>query len=256
MFTSPRRRCRSNRSGRRGRLKTPQLSFRFALPSNQGELTIPFLTNGDIVRLDLYCKCETQQSITRLKYRVLNTVGLGITDQDACDQLSAVAGALLKDWMSPNAAYLGCRFQIERLVKRPYVSSIVGAGSGAVVGLTLPSQASGLIKWKTALTGRTERGRSYLPFLSDVYLGGTNSVDAAGLVKLDNFAQFYAIAITLNDGMGNSNQFQGIIDSKGSPSHVPPIPAHASDVTGYQVVKRFATQRRRSNINKSDTFGP
>lgn len=217
---------------------------------------MPFLANGDIVSLKLFCKCENQQAITRLKFRATNKVGISITDQEACDQLSSFFGTLMVDWMSANASYLGAQFQIERLTRRPYVTSTIGTAAGAVLANTLPAQASGLVKWKTALTGKTERGRAYLPFLSETYLSINNTVSAAGLVKLDAFAAAYVVTGTYNDGFGNSIQLQPIVDSRGSPTSVPPIPAHSSDVTGYQVSNKFATQRRRSQINKADTFGP
>ena len=212
---------------------------------------------GDICKLSIYCRQVAQVSINRLMLRCTSIAGGSVTDQLCADELFADAAALYKEWMSATAEILGTRFQVKRLaVTHPHVASTGALVPGVAPGTALPPQAAVEIKLKTATIGKMNRGRQYLPFWDDSFLLAGGFLTNVGVTKAANWANYLVAPIVVADGLGNHAQFELIIDSKGSIHTVPPTPPHVTVVTGASVVSKFATQRRRSAINKSDSFGP
>lgn len=214
------------------------------------------LSNGDIVKVQVYSGQSFQTAVNRLVWRCKNKVGLGITDQKLADLMSGDIAALYKAWMSLQQRYDGLRVQIIRPIPWEYVTSTVDAGVGAIAGSSAPPQAAVDLQLRTGVTGKTNRGRVYLPFWSSTLVNSNGELTAAGVTKAQAFGTYLVGPITYNDGVGNSIDIELVIDSKGSPTSIPPIAAHVTPVNNTIAITKFATQRRRSAINKADQTGP
>jgi len=213
------------------------------------------LHNDDIVKVQVYCSQGEQQAINRLMFRAKNLVGI-ITDKTVVDLMAAVYAPVYKAWMGTLQFYRGLRFQVVRPIPADYVTSVLNAGAGALAGPALPAQTALCVQLKTGVTGRFNRGRTYLPFWdSSLNTGGASAPTNAGLALAIDWTDITTIPQTYADGVGNSITLELIIDSKGRVD--PPVVApHITVVNDYKLDANWATQRRRSRINRPDQFGP
>jgi len=105
-----------------------------------------------------------------------------------------------------------------------------GVFTGSLTGETCPPNVAALIQKRTALGGRRNRGRIYLPALRETQIHDDGVVDSAYLDELQNVATI----------------FLGDMDTEGNPLVIlhsgsgAPTPITALNVDG-----RVATQRRR-----------
>lgn len=157
--------------------------------------------------------------------------------------------------MSATSEIEGVRAQIIRPITQPHVSSPFGIQIGTAPGTALPPQVAVDLQLRTANVGKMNRGRQYLPFWDDSYLLAGGFLTAAGVTAAANWLTFLLGPIVYGAGL-DTQSFELVIDSKGSAVTVPPTPPHVTVVTSGSVVTQFATQRRRSAINKGDSFGP
>jgi len=211
---------------------------------------------NDICKLTIYSRQVNQVAVNRLMLRCTAVAGVGVTDQLCADTFFTDVAALYKEWMSATAEILGCRFQIMRPTLHPHVRSTGGLVVGVAPGTAISPQTAVDLQLKTLNVGKMNRGRQYLPFWDDTFLLAGGFLTAGGVTKAANYGTYLLGPLVIPDGLGNHCEFEVVIDSKGSTHTVPPTPAHVTAVTSVAVVREFATQRRRSAINRSDSFGP
>lgn len=215
------------------------------------------ILDGDICKLTLYSSVVKQQAVNRLIFRAKAKVGLGMLDTEAAAQFSDDISSIFRLWMPAEASFDGVRFQVIRPLPTNYVVSRAGSGVGLAAGKCLPPQDAVCLQLLTDSVGKTNRGRIYLPMWDNTFLLVGGYLDNVGTTKAANFGTYLMGPLAYTDlGGTNGNTFELIIDSKGSTKAVPPILPHVTVVTGAKVDTSFATQRRRSNINRADTFGP
>lgn len=211
---------------------------------------------GDICKLTIYSRSVQQVAVNRLMLRCKAIAGVSVSDQLCANLFYDDIKALYKVWMSATSEILGTRFQIVRPIDHPHVRSTGALTVGTAPGTALPPQNAVDLRLKTPNTGKTNRGRQYLPFWDDSFLLAGGFLTAPGVTAAANYASYIVGPLVIPDGLGNHAEFELIIDSKGSGDIPQTIPPHVTVVTGVEVVTSFATQRRRSNINRNDSFGP
>jgi len=206
------------------------------------------LAIGNIVELKVFNRLADQVAINVFHFRVTATGGGSITDQQACDGFAAGVAPLYKTWMPSTALHLGVRLQIIQPLPTPvFVKNTTNAGVGAVASDGLAPATCICVTKRTALAGRQFRGRMYLPFFTESQndpsgvptAGATN--DAAGL------ANYILSQKIINPGAGSATLFPVVYRR---------VTGNGTDVVSYTVRGNWATQRRRSNINKADSFAP
>jgi len=213
------------------------------------------LVNEDILKVQVYTSQGNQQAINRFMFRCNNRVGT-ITDQTVVDLMSPFFAAFYKTWMGPLQIFRGIRLQVVRPIPSDYVTSVIDAGNGDLAGPALPSQVALCVQFRTGVTGKFNRGRTYLPFWDSTLNSGGEATPTAGAFALvDPFMIALLSNQTWADGIGNHILTQLIIDSQGRTT--PPVVApHITPVVGYKIDRQWATQRRRSRINRPDQMGP
>lgn len=206
------------------------------------------LAVGDVLEVKFFTNNAVQQCINVLHYQVFTIAGGAMTDVQLVGAMSTTVSALYRGFMSSQASYAGARLQrLSPGILTAAVTSINGAGVGTIGGDMLPPQTSFLVQKRTSFAGRTHRGRVYLGFFSE-----TNN-SAAGLP--DATAQ-------TNAGLwaGQTLTQQAYIVGGVTTTLTPVIRNRVTGaIQGVEAIvnrTQWATQRRRSMINRSDVLGP
>jgi len=210
-------------------------------------IATPIAVN-DVIQMKFFCNDTRQNGINVVGYLCTGLTVPGVTDQNIADAMSTNIAPLYRAYLNIGHAYAGAKAQIIRPVIRPYVTTVLGNGIGTQVGDQLPTQVAFLLSPRTAIAGRRGRGRTYLPFWSELYNNGTSSPTAAAITAATNWSN--QIFATVNVTVGPSTAtLVPVIVGRG------PIPTN-TPVTHVVVRVQWATQRRRSLITKSDVLGP
>jgi len=202
----------------------------------------------DILEIKTFCKQGSQVGINVLHYRVSSIGGTSRTDDQIATAVEALFAPLYKAWMPSTALWLGLRVQIIKgavLPTHQEASLLSGVGARAADGIA--PQVSGMIQKKTGLAGRANRGRVYCPFLAEDCQTATGQVEAAGIANMTSFAVVAFNPITVNSA-GNQAILDPVLWHRGSQTH--------TAINGYTVLSVFATQRRRSLVNRGDSDTP
>jgi hypothetical protein len=202
------------------------------------------LALNDIVEAKFFNRDAAQNGICVLHYKVTAVAGGSLTDQQVCNALSTQAAPLFQAIQSGVTSYVGCRLQ--KVTPGPVpiaVNSTNGAGAGTGAGSALGAQLAILITKRTDLAGRANRGRTYLPFCSTNMSSAAGNISAAGLAAAAAFAASMFASITVSVGAA-SVTLQPVIYHRATQTNVP--------ITSLVVRGEFATQRRRSLINRGD----
>jgi hypothetical protein len=202
----------------------------------------------EILEVKFYSKYGNQEAINVLHFRVSAKGGAGLTDLALASELSDVAAPIYQAWFTAQCEFLGASVQIVSRSPHPVAQAANdGAGAGAVAGDTLPSQVAYLIAKRTAIAGRKYRGRVYLPFWPES-MNDVNGLPTAGAqAAAQDFAlQFFATE-TYTVG-GDSTTLVPVIWTGSE--------VGAVTITTWQGRAAWATQRRRSKVNRGDSFGP
>lgn len=199
---------------------------------------------GDIRRVTVHCTSGNQQSVNVLHLITTAEAGGGLTDAEIAGLHSSTMATPMKSCLGVGASYLGLKVsRIHPLPATDVKASVVGAGVGVRTGDQLPYQAAGILTLKTALAGRRNRGRMYVPFPAEesnnvtgqpdvIY---TAALDALGTVLLGPFA--YVVG-------ARSTTLAPYLKNKSHPA--------GPQITSYIVRAYFATQRRRGRASGAD----
>lgn len=201
------------------------------------------LAVNDILELRYVCQLGPQFSINVRHWRV-KTINAGSpTDEDVAIRQESLFSADYKAVMSNSALFYGVSAQLIKPTKRPFVPSILLRGNGAVNSDPLPPQVAGLISFRTALAGRKNRGRSYIPFAPETESGVTGQPDVVYLGNLSGLATDLSTQQTHVNG-GRSVTVEPVLYHRGTGA--------ADLITGFTSRVSFGTQRRRSLVNRPD----
>lgn len=170
---------------------------------------------------------------------MLTTCGVSMTGLgDGVAAASTLSNEWLAAWgaigRSPSYTFKGVYLAVGQDGGPPARFSAEASSIGTGVQLPPPNNCAILIRKRTNLGGRRNRGRLYLP----PYPLGEDNVDASGAI---NEAQRASLAITVNNWLGTPARGVILHDAVLAPG-VTPVP---TPITQYVVQGRLATQRRR-----------
>lgn len=206
------------------------------------------LNLNDIIEVKHFCSLGNQQGINVLHYRVRAKAGAGLTDAAVAGLMSSVIGPLYKAYLPTVARYEGCRIQVVwPLPVQVAVPDTSGAGVGTIATDPLPSQAAMLAKKATTLAGRRNRGRIYLPFWGESQSDATGKPSAAAIALAATLLTAELVETIYGPG-ADTVTLTPILWRKGGPDY--------QDVVQVIIRSAWATQRRRSLINRGDQIGP
>ena len=209
-------------------------------------MPVPGWGVDDIIEVTSVNYMTNQLGLMIHHYQLDNMSGAGCTLEEVAAAMEAKFALAQRDLMCVVATHRGYRIRRISPVKTAYFIDIADQGVGAVPGEPLPSQVSGIITLQTALPGRTNRGRKYMPFPSE----GDNGVDhipslvymplLGALATL--FTQFVTCGV-----LGSICEFRPII------YRGPAFVIH-STVVNARANRKWATQRRRGSYGAANAM--
>lgn len=201
----------------------------------------------DRVQLRVVCWTADQISVNVLDYVVREPVITGgATLQEIASAASAAFATPFKEFMAAAANYAGVSAQdLTTPVSVPY-SSTDGAGPGTADEGLAPRQVSGLIRKRTLLGGRSNRGRIYVAFPALDWVTSGGSVHAAGLEKLNAIAAAVGEGLTIVGVGGTTNMDMVIWHRTG--------PVDYTLVQSLEGVGQWATQRKRGQFGRPNSL--
>lgn len=203
---------------------------------------------GDVLEMKIYNKLNDQVAVNVVHFKVSSLGGAGINDNLIALGFGAGVAPLYKAWMPATALHLGVRVQIISPGVVPvHQRSTIDAGVGARAADGLAPQLCLLTAKKSALAKPRNRGRIYYPFFAEDQ-NAANGTPSAGAITLADAASAYLFTNkTFTVGADSVTCVPVLWQRAG---------LTAVNIESFAARDRWATQRRRSSINPSDSFGP
>lgn len=192
---------------------------------------------GDKFSCTFVCRSGSQVGLNVLHYRVVTATNLGVTSQEMADFLSQRVAPTYTTWLPTTAEYRGCQVQVYSPVALVAAKSILGQAPGLNGATQEPRQVSGVIKWGTDRAGKSNRGRSYIPFVASANVQNVDSLTATGVAQLTSLGTSISQSATVN-GVNGTAQFRMVIQHKAHDTG-------EADVTSMLARNILGTQRRR-----------
>jgi len=205
------------------------------------------LVDGDFFKVQFFYNLGTQYACNVVSFKVKNSLVFGITDQESLDYLGNNFAAAVLDAMSNDASYFGNKLSFYPPLAPVPITSFAGAGNGTIVSDVLSPQTCGLIKKQTALAGRRGRGRIYLPFPGES-VNSPGGVPSAGYISAAETVRDLMITDLAVTGAGGTADLHAVLVDQSGPAPL------AYEITSGIVRPKWATQRRRSLINRGDSL--
>lgn len=161
-------------------------------------------------------------------------VSAGTFEQPDADEFAADFGTFVKACVANIVTVTNVSFVVGLVGGDAAYESSAGNGVGTVSGSSLPQNCAILVKKRTGLVGRKNRGRMFLPGIRE------NEVDQLGVISSTEVTRLQGHANTFAGNVASSTQFDGLailhaVGDGTTPALVPNL----------QVDSRIATQRRR-----------
>lgn len=166
------------------------------------------------------------------------------TDDDFINSLDVTVANAMKNVLGSTARYEGAKVQIIRPIPFPAVIYIVNAGAGAIVGDMMSPQTAGLVRLRSAFGGKANRGRFYTPFPSENSNGPGGGPTAAMVTSMAALGNNFIAPFSVNVG-GRTATLTPVIFHR--------VAGTTTPIINHQVQSVWATQRRRSFVNRADT---
>jgi len=208
------------------------------------------LVNGDILEHRTIKRDGSRRQVAMNVYHwvVTNQVGTPTSDSEALIFLDNITAPSEKLLMSNKALYHGS--DLRRIFPVPPtlpISTILNQGGGSTADDQIPGQVAGLVSLKAALGGRKYRGRKFYPYPPESANDINGNMEGAYQVVLQ--AQVNLIFATR---VVNNNAGTGSVT-------IVPVLWHRSDstydvITSFQARPFWGTQRRRSDVNRTDAL--
>jgi hypothetical protein len=210
----------------------------------------PIIAVGDTLEIKVGTYCAGQAGINVLHYDVESVGAVPRQLHEVALDFDTLAAPLYKALIGNNASYYGV--QVKRVRPGAETAAYVSAafvGSGDVANLqALPTQVSGIITKQTALAGRSNRGRVFVPFPGYLFHDGINErPTAAYLVPLAALKTFLVASFTSGLGVDTAT-LDPVIYNQLTGARVEVINGRAN--------QKWATQRRRGNYGAANPYPP
>lgn len=214
-----------------------------------GELNVPvdpFLVN-DKLNVVVVCRAGNSQNMLNvLNYNVGTISGTGASMASLAVGISDKLAPSYKAYLPTTSRYEGVLVTRWQIIPGAAVPSSSGNGPGSSAGDALAPQLSTLISLRSSVAPAGVRGRIYLPAGIESYEGIDGRVSAAGVTEATNVATVLKQLTAVNCGVATTCTLDLQIRHMfvGTPLWYP--------VTSSITRGAFATQRRRSLINRGD----
>jgi len=209
-------------------------------------MAIPFLVN-DTYRVALFVRYrDTQNQVNVFTYKVKTITG-GASDEPALfSSLSTALGVAYKANVSSQQTYQGLKYNKIFPIPGSSNQTISGAGAGTLATDPIPPQCAPLISWRAATAPPKIRGRTYLPSLDEASSTTNGKLNAGAVTGCTAVANTLLAPGTLNCGTATTCTLELELLSGPLPGSI------MYPITSFIVRSAFATQRRRSLINRPD----
>jgi hypothetical protein len=197
---------------------------------------------GDVYEIKFQMQESLQLGMNVRHYRVVTSTPPEPPLDAIAAQLGGIFAPLYLLLLSSEADYV--LTSARRIFPLPLTIegvSNAGAGAGAIAGDLLPKQVAGIITLRSALAGRRNRGRAYIPFPSETSNTATATPVAAYIAALAILGVAYTADRTITVGAG-SIVLRPVIWRRASSSSV--------DITSSLARSVWATQRRRGDYGR------
>lgn len=195
---------------------------------------------NDVIEVKMVAVKGGQLSLNVRHYKCTVLNGTGATLGQVAASADTAFEQLYKNLMCSAARWLGVS---ARIITTPPGSGLAfnkdNTGFGIRAGDQLPTQVAGIITLQTALGGRRNRGRLYVPFPDETANTEDNIPSAGYLTDLEILGDQLVTALTAGPGGGNNVILTAVLYHRGNGSTTPLI-AHRDNT-------RWATQRRRGD---------
>lgn len=200
------------------------------------------MAQGDLHETVAVCATADQAGLNVRHWFEDIQSGNGATLPEFVAALSTLVAPAYKELLNENARYVGMTAKrVRPLPPSATFSSADGAGVGLRPGDLLPKQVAGLISYVPDPLFGSEKGRSYVPFPSEISsdsLGKPTTTYTADLLILGNI---YATVLA-------------VVGAAGTSLYVPSIFTRSTGDFGpiqiAQAAARWATQRRRGDFGQ------
>lgn len=194
---------------------------------------------GDIIEVSFLTHMRDQLGVNVRHYAVTNTVNGGATMAEILNSLSNQTENLYADLMTSDATFRGMNGRIIFPGLSPTVEHRPTPTSGTYGPDGLPTQCTGIITLRTAESGRSKRGRVYVPFPDE------SACDPDGLPT-------NAYVTALNTLGNKLIEDQSILGGGGEQTDLIPVIWSRkfvwwTEVESFYSRQKFATQRSRGS---------
>lgn len=206
---------------------------------------------GSIYKHRTYCFSGNQVGINTRYFSVAAGTGPNLSEAAFIVVLDGILAPLYKLALTNLAQYVGSNIQnITGAIPYPAaVGTSANSGNGTAGTLPVPSQVSGLISIRTGLTGRSYRGRQYIPFPDSSESTGTTPPVYTGAyqTRLLNIAAQTVGTTTVTSGASSYQIQWGLVHQK-------PVAIAGSFTpsTTALVGISWATQKRRGDYGRTN----
>lgn len=200
------------------------------------------LGTGDIVRSTIVVSDFDQTALLNHHWAVTGEALGGATDQDFANTFDGLIAADVKALLYNLADYKGVL--VQKISPAPITARVqatgnAGVGTAGTPGL--PRQTAGLIDWRTALAGPSQRGRTFMCFPAAADSDGAGAPTNGYMTRL---------SALITDLLGF-----GIVTGAGGSIAVVLSILHVDDMTTTPVTdglgrQVWATQKRRGTLGK------
>lgn len=204
------------------------------------------LAAGDIFEVAYFCRVGGKQNcVNVMHYRVVTPMPDPITTASIAPVISGLAGPVYRSLLHSSNTYDGVKVRIVRPTPTAAVVDRTGSGVGSNVGIgQAPTQLCVVGSLRAATAPPRSRGRQYFGGFTNSDIDGSGD-PTAGVQALVNTI----LNVTANNPLvlvigGVNYTVIPVIWKRGTGSNW--------DITSRVIRIYFGTQRRRSEINRSD----
>lgn len=198
---------------------------------------------GNLLLAQLFCWRTGQIGITGCHFQIFSNTATTCHLGDVAFEIqTAVTGALVS-LMDSDTSIIGCKVTAPEISPLPLAGVCSDDATGGEAPPGLPGQDSGIITKTSDLSGRTYRGRCYVPF---PYTAAQDDDDTPTADYVDRLAVFAGDFLTTQ----NVTAGGGLAVCK--PVLYNRVTTVITPITGFTPRKLWATQRRRGNYGRAN----
>lgn len=97
--------------------------------------------------------------------------------------------------MAPTVSFFGVTLRDIRTPDQPLVGSTGASIAGTATGTELPDEAAVVVSLRTNFVGQANRGRAYVPGFTSAAIGAGNTIGAATVTAVQNWANGWPAAL-------------------------------------------------------------